>query len=243
MSVLPKAYLVLSVSILILSACGGGSSTPSNPADNTTDTSSSSSSSSSSNSSNSSSGSALSACNDGIDNDGDGYVDWQYDLGCVNANDDEISGTLAEENGFTTFDVGNDSKVIYVSSSQGNDINDGLSPATAVQSLSRGAELLRDGENDFLLLRRGDTWRGETLGRFISGKDADHPVVIASYGSQTNRPRLEIDQNFIDHNGRVRNNVAIIGLELISYPKIPSDSAYDGESGGGFRYVGEAATC
>jgi len=32
-------------------------------------------------------------CNDGIDNDGDGTIDWQFDLGSVNATDDEASGT------------------------------------------------------------------------------------------------------------------------------------------------------
>ena len=71
MKILLKPSLAVSFSILILTACGGGSSTPSGPEDNN---SSSSSSSSSSNSSSSSSR-ALAQCNDGIDNDGDGYFD------------------------------------------------------------------------------------------------------------------------------------------------------------------------
>ncbi|MBN2717771.1 MAG: hypothetical protein JXX14_18120 [Deltaproteobacteria bacterium] len=180
----------------------------------------------------------VSDCNDGIDNDGDGYVDWQYDLGCVDGNDDEVSGTRANERGFTTFDVGADSLVIYVSASQGKDSNDGLSPNTPVQTLAHGASLMRDGANDFLLLRRGDTWRGESLGRFFSGQDADHPLVISSYGDSTDRPRVEINTNFIDHNGKPRSYVSVVGLELVSYPKIPNDPEYDGETGGGFRYVG-----
>ena len=28
-----------------------------------------------------------SECNDGVDNDGDGLIDWQYDLGCHGASD------------------------------------------------------------------------------------------------------------------------------------------------------------
>lgn len=180
----------------------------------------------------------VSNCNDGIDNDSDGYVDWQYDLGCVDANDDEASGTRALERGFSTFDVGENSVVIYVSSSLGEDGQDGLSPETAVKTLTHAASLVTDGANDFMLLRRGDTWRGESLGRFLSGQDAEHPMVIASYGEETAMPRIEINQNFIDHNGKVRSFVSIVGLELIVFPKILGDAEYDGQTGGGIRYVG-----
>jgi hypothetical protein len=178
-------------------------------------------------------------CNDGIDNDGDGLIDWQFDLGCANADDaTEASGPRDQEGGFTTFDVGADSKLVYVSSSTGDDANDGSSPSQAVATLSRGADLVRDGENDFMLLRRGDAWRGEKLGRFKSGKDAAHPLVIASYGDSTDRPRVEVNANFIDHGGAARSFVSVIGLEIISFPKIPNDPEFDGATGGGFRYVG-----
>jgi hypothetical protein len=183
--------------------------------------------------------SGITECNDGIDNDGDGLVDWQQDLGCANAgDDDETAAPRDQEGGFSTFDVGAGSQVIYVSSSEGDDNNDGTSPAEAVATLARGAELVRDGENDFMLLRRGDVWRGESLGRFKSGQDAAHPLVLASYGDSTALPRIEVNQQFIDHNGKARSFVAVIGLEIVSYPKIPGDSDFDGATGGGFRYVG-----
>ena len=177
-------------------------------------------------------------CNDGIDNDGDGYTDWGMDLGCANANDDEISGPRDQEGGFTTYDPGADSLLIYVSSSGGDDANDGSSPDKAVKTLARGAELVRDGENDFMLLKRGDTWHGEKLDRFKSGKDATHPLVIASYGESEKMPRVEVDTNFIDHNGKPRSFVHVVGLEIVSYPKIPGGADFDGATGGGFRYVG-----
>ncbi|MBN2339853.1 MAG: right-handed parallel beta-helix repeat-containing protein [Deltaproteobacteria bacterium] len=180
----------------------------------------------------------ISDCNDGIDNDSDGYTDWQFDLGCVHADDDETSGSRAEEQGFTTFDVSADSRVIYVSASDGVDTNDGLTPETPVQTIAQGASLLRDGENDFMLLKRGDVWRGESLGRFISGRDAAHPMVIASYGDSVALPRVEVNTNFIDHNGQERSYVSIVGLEIVAYPKIVGDAEYDGSTGGGFRYVG-----
>ena len=184
-------------------------------------------------------------CNDGIDNDGDGLVDWQFDVGCYAADDPtEASLPRAEENGWTTFDLSADSLVIYVSSSDGDDANDGLTPETAVATPARGAELVRDGYPDFLLFRRGDTWRAQDIGpdrvvrRFKSGQDAEHPIVIYSYGDSTERPRFEIDKHFIDHDGNERNYVAIVGLAFISYPKVPGDPAFNGADGGGLRLIG-----
>src|SRR5439155_1209609 len=47
---------------------------------------------------------------------------------------------------------------IYASSSTGSDSNDGLSPASAVQTLAKGRSLVRNGFGDALLLKRGDTF-------------------------------------------------------------------------------------
>ncbi|NVB39988.1 hypothetical protein G6O69_19240 [Pseudenhygromyxa sp. WMMC2535] len=188
-------------------------------------------------------GTQLSECNDGIDNDGDGYTDWQYDLGCYGPGDHtEAALSRDEEDGFTTFEIGDDSLAIYVSS-EGDDANDGLSPQTPVASLAAGAALVRDAEHDFLLLRRGDTWRGEDLYRFKSGRDAEHPLVIASYGESTERPRLELVDWFIDHDGAQRSYVALIGLHLISLHKDPSDPEFDDESDspGALHYVGNGS--
>lgn len=184
-------------------------------------------------------------CNDGIDNDGDGLVDWQMDLGCWSESDTtEAARSRDEESGFSTFDPSPDSVIVYVSASEGDDANDGLTPETAVATPARGAELVRDGSNDFLLFRRGDTWRAMDLGpdrivrRFKSGLDAAHPLVVASYGDSKERPRLEIDKDLIDDDGHERAFLAVLGLSLVSYPKTPGDAAFNGEDGGGFRFVG-----
>lgn len=183
-------------------------------------------------------------CNDGIDNDGDGLIDWQLDVGCWSeADGTEAAGPRAEESGYTTFDLDADSRVIYVSSSDGDDDDDGLTPETAVATPARGAALVRDGSPDFLLFKRGDTWRGMTLGdsriarRFKSGRDAEHRLVVGSYGDSTERPRLELATDFFDDDGNARRYLAFVGLALISYPKIPGDPDFDGASGGGLRIV------
>jgi len=176
-------------------------------------------------------------CSDGIDNDGDGLVDWQYDLGCANGDDDEAAAPRDQEGGFTTFDPSPASRIVYVSSSTGDDGRDGTSPALAVKTLARAAGLVRDGQHDFMLLRRGDTWR-ESLGAFKSGKDATHPLVVASYGESTARPRVEVATHFINHGGKARSFLALVGLEIVSYKKIPEAPDFDGATGGGLRFVG-----
>ena len=184
-------------------------------------------------------------CNDGIDNDNDGLIDWQYDVGCWSAEDGtEASRPRDEENGYTTFDLSSDSQIIYVSSSEGDDANDGLTPETAVATPAQGAALIRDGFADFLLFKRGDSWRGQDIGansverRFKSGPDAAHPIVIGSYGDSSERPRLEIDKAFVDDDGNERSNLAVVGLALISYPKVPGDPEFNGADGGALRFVG-----
>ncbi len=110
-----------------------------------------------------------------------------------------------------------------------------------MKTLTRGAALVRDGQNDFMLLRRGDTWRDQLLGRFKSGKDATHPLVIASYGDSTALPRIEVADNFIDHDGAARSFTALIGLHIVVYPRDPADPKFTGTSDGAIRYVGNGS--
>ena len=128
--------------------------------------------------------------------------------------------------------------VIYVSA-EGDDTQDGLSPEHAVRTLTNAAGLVRDGSHDFILLRRGDAFRDENLGRFKSGKDTDHPLVISSYGDSLDLPRIEVSADYlIDHGGSEKSYIALVGLHLIAYKKDPKDPAFDGATGGGLRFVG-----
>ncbi len=94
-----------------------------------------------------------------------------------------------------------DSLVIFVSSSEGDDANDGLSENSPVKTLRRGYALLRNRQPDWLLLKRGDTWTGEVLGPRQNGGDIEQwgksglspsrPMVIGSYGDPAApRPKL-----------------------------------------------------
>lgn len=139
--------------------------------------------------------------------------------------------------GWTIVTASADTKVIHVSASEGDDGNDGLSPATAVKTLARGASLMRDGFPDHLLLRRGDVWTDESLGtttngrRFLNGRSADEPMVVSYYGQSGDRPLINCGlQHFVDHNGQARSHVSFIGLHLRT-PRIdPDDPAYTGNN-------------
>jgi hypothetical protein len=139
--------------------------------------------------------------------------------------------------GWSVFTPDATSRVVYVSAS-GNDANDGLSPARPVRTLERGAALVRDGQYDFLLLRRGDTWRDPSLDDFKSGRDATHPLVVSYYGDSGGRPRLEVASNLIDHNARTRNYFALVGLEIVSYRSDPSHPMFARAAGTVLRFVG-----
>src|SRR3989338_1091043 len=91
-------------------------------------------------------------------------------------------GAVTQQDGWTVFTPSPDTRIIYVSSSEGNDLNDGLSPQTPKQTISAGKALLRDTYPDWLLLKRGDMWYETLDGWKISGRSADEPMLISSYG-------------------------------------------------------------
>lgn len=96
-----------------------------------------------------------------------------------------------DENGWTILKPSADSKIIYVSSSEGNDSNSGKSPENPVATIGKAKELIRDGYPDHILLKRGDEWiLNEGLGAFYSGRSAVEPLVVGYYGESGDRPLL-----------------------------------------------------
>lgn len=94
--------------------------------------------------------------------------------------------------GWTTVTPSSDSRIVYVSSSTGNDANDGLSEATPKATIAAAKSLLRDGMPDHLLLKRGDTWTITSSISFskLDGRSADDPILIGAYGSG-DRPKID----------------------------------------------------
>lgn len=145
-------------------------------------------------------------------------------------------GPLGE--GFSRFARSADTRVVYVSSSAGDDSRDGTTPARAVASLARAAALVRDGHPDHVLLKRGDVWRDQHLGRFKSGRSAREPLVVGYYGAQGARPLLQVSRSFVNHDGHARSYQAFVGLHVVFYPADPDDPGFTGPAPSELRFVG-----
>lgn len=146
-----------------------------------------------------------------------------------------------DANGFTVLAPEPGSRVVYVSSSLGDDANDGLSPAAPVKTLDRGESLLRDGSPDQLLLARGDVWR-ETLGEWTkSGRGVQEPMLIGAYGAGA-RPRLETGTRTAFSISSAKSDVAyvsLIGLHLVASARVPgyADFIAGAKGGNGLRIL------
>lgn len=102
------------------------------------------------------------------------------------------STALASDDGsfWTQFTPSVDTRLIFVSSSEGSDSNTGLTPERPVKSLDRAYELLRDGYPDWMLLKRGDVWYSSMPSWNKSGRNTDEKMVIGAYGDSSDRPQI-----------------------------------------------------
>jgi len=126
-----------------------------------------------------------------------------------------IAGGVGPD-GWTVFTKSSDTQVVYVSSSEGDDTGDGLSPERPLKTLAKGMSLLRDGYPDWLLLKRGDAWQ-EPLGRLrASGRSRAEPVLIASYGDGSKRPLILLGdyRAGLEISGPGMKNIALTGLHF-----------------------------
>lgn len=136
--------------------------------------------------------------------------------------------------GWTVIDPSDDTRIIYVSHSQGSDNNRGLAADEAVKTLEQAKSLVRDGMPDWILLRRGDSWDG-TLGKWTkSGRSEDEPIVIGSYGQLDARPLLRtgsddgvwtLPQHEVSH-------VVIQGLHFHAHTRDLDSPDFSSSSGG-----------
>jgi hypothetical protein len=119
------------------------------------------------------------------------------------------------EQGWTVFTPSADTRKVHVSSSTGNDTNNGLTPASPKRTIAAGKALIRDGYPDWLLLKCGDTW-DETIGNWsASGRSAAEPALVASYGTGE-RPFLRsgTSDGIVPAFNTNPNFVSVVGLHF-----------------------------
>ncbi len=135
---------------------------------------------------------------------------------------EQIAGGVGPD-GWTVLDKSSDTRVIYVSSSEGDDSNDGLTSEHPIKTIEKGFGLLRDDHSDWLLLKRGDVWY-EPIGRITagspkSGRSALRPTVIGSYGEGGARPLLKLGDHRAGLSAAVNRphkvkNLAVVGIHF-----------------------------
>lgn len=191
--------------------------------------------------------SALSAgqCSDGIDNDGDGLIDWQFDQGCTGPNDRTEGGIASGQidNGWTVFEPDTDTRIIYVSSTDGNDAYDGLSSQTPKRTIGSGVALARAGHSDWVLLKRGDIWFASLPVK--SGRSKSAPFLVSSYGGSTTRPLLKTGaKGGISICCKNHHFIAVVGIDFYAHTRdfnSPEFTGQDGDAGLNV-YVGDGYT-
>jgi hypothetical protein len=145
--------------------------------------------------------------------------------------DASIVVTQLTAGGWTTFEPSADSRIVYVSSSGGDDANDGLSELAPKATIAAGLALMRHGYPDWLLLKKGDVFGAAQVppGGFrwrTSGRSDTEPTLFSSYGPAPDpRPRIETGGQaaiFVSGGGGTPNpvaHVAFVGLDLSASPR------------------------
>ncbi len=156
---------------------------------------------------------------------------------------DTLYSLPLDEDGWTVITPSADSKIVYVSSSEGDDNNDGLSPEFPVATIKKASNLVRNGYPDHILLKCGDVWENPNLYRFHSGRSATEPMVVSYYGDSITRPLLLINTLFLNIDGDPIANVAFIGLEWYAWKHDPDSPDFSNKNNVSvFRFVGSGGS-
>lgn len=142
-----------------------------------------------------------------------------------------IPGLPIDAEGWTIFNPSPDSRIVYVSSSTGNDANSGLSPAAPKRTISAALPLIRDKMPDWLLLKRGDQFPAPMYWS-TSGRSGSEPAVLGAYGTGP-RPMVVASnaKGLMILGDDPINHVAIVGIHF-------KDATWNGQQVGQDQPVG-----
>ena len=132
------------------------------------------------------------------------------------ANATTTAATATGQITWTTFTPSADTRMVYVSSSTGNDGNNGLDASHPVATLAKGYSLLRNGYPDWLRLKAGDTWTNETFSWTVSGRSTAAPMLMSSYGIGS-RPTISEsgDGDALAFYGATTSHIALSGINFL----------------------------
>jgi len=155
----------------------------------------------------------------------------------------DITGTELDGCGWTRFEASLDTQVVFVAP----DGNDGSCQSYHAQSIGmttpddlpsvniipcQSAQVayskLRNGFDDWMLFRRGDTFAGAGLTLNKSGSSKHRPFLIGSYGPVPQRPTLLFSLLVMQGGANPPNinNIAIAGLRFYSPTRDPENASF-----------------
>lgn len=146
-------------------------------------------------------------------------------------------------NGWTQFTPSPDTRLIYVSDSDGNDgtatfynpndVEIGTDPfqptgtINAYQSINAALNQMRDGFPDWILLKKGDVFENQSFGvLFLGGRNENEPMLFGAYGTVGDgRPQVLTGggEAMHFHGNAMSDHIAIVGIHLEAHNRQPSD--------------------
>jgi hypothetical protein len=161
-----------------------------------------------------------------------------------------------DANGWTVFTPASDSRIVYVSASDGNDAtaqtytsgaaaigNDPFLPGGQIKpfkTIAAAFKAVRDSSPDWVLLKRGDTLY--EAGDIKTGRSSTQPFLFSAYGPSNERPLLKTGaQGAIDVCCKNSRYFAIVGISFYAQTRDPDSPEFVSDSGStGFNiYTGD----
>lgn len=164
----------------------------------------------------------------------------EYDVeaGDFNLYPRETSGW--DSSGWSIITPSPDSRLIYVSSSLGDDSNAQYYASADVADIHLPGQIkpfktvqaalasMRDGHPDWMLLLRGDTWELSSRIELKGGRAVSERSVITAYGDSNERPILKSNESEILRIWPDVNYVAITDLSLKAFRRNPNSIDFAG---------------
>lgn len=142
--------------------------------------------------------------------------------------------------GFTPIVVEPGALQIYVSDTDGNDSNDGLSVGLPKKTIAAGLAVMRSGQPDILYIKAGDSF-SQSLVHLPQGESAAKPNYVTTYGAGA-RPTLPtFDWNF-GGGQTLKKYSNIIGIRFYEAQYDPDSGSFSPASTPGKTKLSEAHT-
>ena len=145
-----------------------------------------------------------------------------------------------DESGWSIITPSDDTRLIYVSSSSGDDaIAEFYAPRDVLsveepglikpyKTIAAAMANAREGYADWILLLKGDVWYVNDRIHVKSGRSVSDRSVITSYGGSGERPIIKSDADEILRIWTDRSYIAVSGLVFYAYKRDPDSTEFSG---------------